>query len=98
MKVKFNAKLALLRIAVKCPYCSHEHPRTIKHGQIVDDRGGGNREVILVPKSACSKTDPMAEIKKTNHGDANIIPIDAFRDQHFRQRWLEKAESEKGEL
>ena len=103
MTVNFHAKIACLRVDVKCPYCGHEHPRTIKYGQVMDDRkGGDNREVIIVMKSACSTTDPMKKIKITNHGDGNIIPMDAYREagrqQWSRERWIEKAESEKGNL
>jgi hypothetical protein len=98
MKVKFNAKIACMRVAIVCPYCGHHHPRTIKHGQVVDDRSGNNLEEILVPKSACTTTDPMAGIQNTGHGNGNVIPMDAWRNQMFRERWFEKAESEKGGL
>lgn len=100
MKVKINAKLEHLRVVIVCPYCGHKHPRTIKKGVVVDDRSGVEMEEIHVLKSACSTKNPLEGIRTIPSGqkDGVVVGRDTFTDQFLRERWLEKAASEKGEL
>jgi len=67
-----------------CPNCGHEHPRTIKKGEMVGEviermyhTGEGKRitrtyrnsaERILVPKSCYSKESRLKEIGQANRG------------------------------
>jgi len=100
MKVKFNAKLANRRVAIICPYCGWKHPRTIRNGVVVDDRNGPDLDEIYVMKSACSTKNPLDGIKQIPHGQKDGVTIErsAFTDQFLKERWLEKAASERGEL
>ena len=95
-----------LQVEIICPNCGHKHHRYIKDGQIFE-RGrenGSPIQEIHVPKCTYSKKPLTEKMQKAttfnDRRDGVPLPFEesfkeAYRDEHFKQRWLEKAANEK---
>ena len=64
---------------VECPYCGHEHCRTIENGKVTGDRWESRLQRIDVDKRAVWKSDSQPIITST---------AGAF----MRERWLSRSD------